>query len=61
MKEKEVKCTLETLNKKDGSGTYQCLVIQLTPTYSMKVFLKPSELELVKLSNDSDKKSKMPF
>jgi len=47
----ELKATLETLTKKDNSGTYQCVVIQLTPTYSKKVFLESAELELLKLSN----------
>ncbi len=54
----DLKCTLETLTKKDGLGTYECVIIQLTPTYSKKVFLEQAELELIKMSNS---KSNLPF
>ena len=57
----KVDCTLETLTKKDNSGTYQCLVIQLTPTYSKKVFLEQAELELLKVSSTKKDDKKMPF
>ena len=56
MKQK-VECLLETREKKDKSGTYQCLVIQLTPTYEKQVFLEKAELELLKMV---DSKS-LPF
>lgn len=54
---RELKATLETLNKKNG-GTYECVVIKLTDTCEKKVFLEPAELELLKMSNS---KSSLPF
>lgn len=49
----ELKASLETCQKKDGSGTYECVVIQLTPGYQKKVFLESAELELIKMSKNN--------
>lgn len=46
-----VNASLETRTKKDGSGTYQVIVIQLTDTYEKLVFLTKAELELLKAKN----------
>lgn len=54
----DLKATLETREKKDGSGTYQCIVIKLTPDYEKIVFLLKSESALVKAVNP---KSDLPF
>lgn len=61
MIEREFKATLETRNKKDGSGTYQAVVIKLTDTYEKLVFLKPAELELLKITTEKKDNKKMPF
>lgn len=50
-----IKCTLVENEKKDGSGKYKCLEIQLTPTYKKKVFLLPSELALVELQSQNNR------
>lgn len=60
--EQKLNASLVTCQKKDGSGTYQCVVIQLTPTYSKKVFLESAELELLKLqSNNNNNNDNLPF
>lgn len=46
-----VNASLETRTKKDGSGTYQVIVVQLTDTYEKLVFLTKAELELLKAKN----------
>lgn len=45
----EVNATLETRLKKDGSGTYEVVVIKLSDRSEKLVFLKPPEMELLKL------------
>lgn len=50
----EVKCFLETRTKKDGSSSYEVLVIKLTDTYEKLVFLEPAEKELLKVSKKSN-------
>lgn len=45
----ELKATLETRKKKDGSGTYEVVVLQLSERSEKLVFLNPAELELLKL------------
>ena len=42
----KVNATLETRTKKDGSGTYQAIVIKLSDNIEKLVFLKEAELEL---------------
>ena len=54
---KEFKATLETRISKKGSQ-YEVLVINITDNIEKLVFLKPAELELLKLSNS---KSSLPF
>lgn len=61
MIEREFKATLETRNKKDGSGTYQVVVIKLTNDYEKLVFLKPVEIELLKITTEKKDNKKMPF
>ena len=46
----ELKATLETRKKKDGSGTYEVVVIKISEHSEKLVFLNPAELELLKLS-----------
>lgn len=45
----ELKATLETRKKKDGSGTYEVIVIKLSERSEKLVFLSPAEMELLKL------------
>ena len=45
----ELKATLETRKKKDGSGTYEVVVIKLSERSEKLVFLNPAEMELLKL------------
>ena len=45
----ELKATLETRKKKDGSGTYEVIVIKLSEHSEKLVFLNPAELELLKM------------
>ena len=45
----ELKATLETRKKKDGSGTYEVIVIKLSERSEKLVFLNPAEMELLKL------------
>ena len=53
--------TLETRTKKDGSGTYDVVVLKLSDKSEKLIFLKPAEMELLKLSSENNKKNKMPF
>ena len=41
----ELKATLETRKKKDGSGTYEVIVIKLSERSEKLVFLSPAEME----------------
>jgi hypothetical protein len=54
----ELKATLETRKKKDGSGTYEVIVIKISENSEKLVFLNAAELELLKLkmakNNDSN-------
>lgn len=61
MIEREFMATLETRKKKDGSGTYQAVVIKLTNDYEKLVFLKPAEVELLKITTEKKDNKKMPF
>ena len=55
----ELKCQL--VDRISGKGNpYECLEIQLTPTYTKKVFLEKAELELLAL-NDKNKKTELPI
>lgn len=45
----ELNATLETRKKKDGSGTYEVVVLKLSERSEKLVFLNPAELELLKL------------
>ena len=47
----EVKATLETRKRKDGTGNYDVLVIKLSDHSEKLVFLTSAELELLKLYN----------
>ena len=58
---KEYKAILETRTKKDGSGTYQVLVIKLTPDYSKDVFLEKAELALLKTITSEDSETDFPL
>ena len=53
--------TLETRTKKDGSGTYDVVVLKLSDKSEKLIFLNPAEMELLKLSSENNKKNKMPF
>lgn len=54
----DIKATLETRAKKDGSGTYKVVVIKISDKSEKLVFLSPSELELLELYNN---KNSTPF
>ena len=56
----DVKATLETKISKSGNE-YEVLVIKLTDTYEKLVFLEKSEIELLRLSNSNNSKSKKEF
>lgn len=56
MIEKELKASLVKRTSKKGTD-YECIMIQLTPTYEKPVFLEAAELELLKMSTDGNKKS----
>lgn len=45
----ELNATLETRKKKDGSGTYEVIVIKLSEHSEKLVFLSSAEMELLKL------------
>lgn len=53
-----IKATLETRDKKDGSGKYKVVVLRLSDKSEKLVFLSPAELELLELYNS--KSSSMP-
>ena len=55
MIEKELKSTLVKRTSKKGTE-YECVMIQLTPTYEKPVFLESAELELLKMSTSDNKK-----
>ncbi len=55
MIEKELKATLVKRTSKKGLE-YECVMIQLTPTYEKPVFLESAELELLKMSTSDNKK-----
>ncbi len=46
----ELKATLETRKKKDGTGDYNVIVIKLSEHSEKLVFLTPAELELINLT-----------
>lgn len=58
----ELKATLETRKKKDGSGTYEAIAIKLSEHSEKLVFLNPAELELLKmtLSKNTDINDNFP-
>lgn len=55
----KLECSLETRNKKDGTGTYEVVVIKLSDKSEKLVFLNPAEKEVVRMyySNKKD----LPF
>lgn len=58
MVEKELKATLVKRTSKKGTD-YECVMVQLTPTYEKPVFLEAAELELLKATiDDSSTKNK---
>ena len=58
----DIKATLETRKKKDGSGEYKVIVIKISDKSEKLVFLTPSELELLELHNHiEDKMPNLPF
>lgn len=52
----DIKATLETRAKKDGSGTYEVVVLKLSDKSDKLVFLSPAELELLRFYNEKNKK-----
>ena len=61
MIETELKATLVKRTSKKGND-YECIMIQLTPTYEKPVFLEASELELLKLCDTkAPKKNDLDF
>ena len=46
----ELKAELVTREKKDGSGTYQVVLLFLTDTYPKQVWLEEAEKEIMRLS-----------
>ena len=61
MIEKELKATLVKKTSKKGND-YECVMIELTPTYQKPVFLDDAELELLKFcDNKSTKKNDLDF
>lgn len=57
----ELKATLETRKKKDGSGSYEVIVIKISEHSEKLVFLNPAELELLKLTMSKDNPSNSGF
>ena len=53
----DIKATLETRKKKDGSGDYKVVVIKISDKSEKLVFLSPSELELLELHNSKQSKN----
>lgn len=61
MIERELKATLVKRTSKKGND-YECIMIQLTPTYEKHVMLDYAELELLKtVKNDTKSGSGLPF
>lgn len=48
-----IKATLETRDKKDGTGQYKVVVLKLSDKSEKLVFLSAAELELLELYNNS--------
>ena len=57
MIEKELKATLVKRTSKKGTE-YECVMLQLTPTYEKPVFLEQAELELIRMNDPKNTKSK---
>ena len=61
----ELKAELVTREKKDGSGTYQVILVYLTDTYKKQVWLEESEKEIMRLSGkynqEENQEEYMPF
>ena len=61
MIERELKATLVKKTSKKGND-YECVMLNLTPTYQKVVFLEDAELELLKFfDNKSTKKNDLDF
>ena len=61
MIERELKATLVKKTSKKGND-YECVMLELTPTYKKVVFLDDAELELLKFcDNKSTKKNDLDF
>lgn len=61
MIERELKATLVKRTSKKGND-YECIIVQLTPTYEKPVMLDYAELELLKtVKNDTKSGSGLPF
>ena len=61
MIERDLKATLVKKTSKKGND-YECVMLELTPTYKKVVFLEDSELELLKFcDNKSTKKNDLDF
>ena len=61
MIERELKATLVKKTSKKGND-YECVMLELSPTYKKVVFLDDAELELLKFcDNKSTKKSDLDF
>ena len=61
MIERELKATLVKKTSKKGND-YECVMLELTPTYKKVVFLDDAELELLKFcDNKSNKKNDLDF
>ena len=61
MIERELKATLVKKTSKKGND-YECVMLELTPTYQRVVFLDDAELELLKFcDNKSTKKNDLDF
>lgn len=61
MIERDLKATLVKKTSKKGND-YECVMLELTPTYKKVVFLDDAELELLKFcDNKSTKKNDLDF
>ena len=61
MIERDLKATLVKKTSKKGND-YECVMLELTPTYQKVVFLDDAELELLKFcDNKSTKKNDLDF
>lgn len=58
MIEKELKATLVKRTSKKGTE-YECVMVQLTPTYEKPVFLETAELELIRANTDKSTSKKI--